>query len=178
MKLLFRPAAPVVATAFALAFVSTGCARRAAEAPPAPAAAPPIEVSVPIQTEPPAVEPVEPEVTLPPDLDPAFFDYDSYVLGPAARAALDGAAKALRDRPDLWIVIEGHCDERGTTEYNLALGERRASAARDYLAAAGVNVERIRTVSYGEERPFVRGGDEASWAQNRRAHMVAQVNVN
>jgi peptidoglycan-associated lipoprotein len=168
----------LVGATLALSLVSIGCARRAVEAPPEPASPPAIEVAAPMETEPPAVEPVEAEVSLPPDFDPAYFDFDSYALDPSARSALDRAAKVMRDRPELSIVIEGHCDERGTTEYNLALGERRASAARDHLMAAGVSGGRIRVISFGEERPFAAGGDEAAWAQNRRAHVVAQLLVN
>jgi peptidoglycan-associated lipoprotein len=88
----------------------------------------------------------------------------------AGRAALDNNAKLLRDNSDSSITLEGHCDERGTVEYNLALGERRAQAARDYLVAAGIDASRIQTISYGKERPFDTAHDEAAWARNRRAH--------
>jgi peptidoglycan-associated lipoprotein len=110
----------------------------------------------------------------PPEVDPAFFDFDAYALTESARDALDRAAQVMRERPELTMMIEGHCDERGVTEYNLALGERRASAARNHLMAAGVEGDRIQIVSYGEERPFVEGHDEAAWAQNRRAHVIVQ----
>jgi peptidoglycan-associated lipoprotein len=102
----------------------------------------------------------------------AYFDYDSYDLREDARGALDADAKMLADHAHASLTIEGHCDERGTPEYNLALGERRANAAKDYLVAHGVDGSRIETISYGEERPFATGHDEASWAQNRRAHLV------
>jgi peptidoglycan-associated lipoprotein len=108
------------------------------------------------------------------DLQPAFFDYDSDALRDDARAALDRDAKLLRDNATLKIVIEGHCDERGTAEYNQALGERRAQAARDYLVQAGIDSGRMRIISYGKERPFVDGHDESAWSQNRRAHFVSQ----
>jgi peptidoglycan-associated lipoprotein len=104
------------------------------------------------------------------DFRPAFFDFDSYALREDARATLDANARLLRENAAIQITIEGHCDERGTVEYNLALGERRADAARDYLVAAGIDPGRIQTVSYGKERPFATGHDEASWQQNRRAH--------
>lgn len=179
MKHPFQCASVLAGVALIAAFGSTGCARRAVQAPPEPAPPPSIEVAAPIETEPPAVEPpTEPEVILPPEFDPAFFDYDSYRLSVSAREALDRAAKTLRERPELWIAIEGHCDDRGTTEYNLALGERRASAARDHLMAAGVQSDRIRIISFGEERPFAAGSDETAWAQNRRAHVVVQLLVN
>lgn len=103
-----------------------------------------------------------------------YFGYDSWALDAKARAALDRVAGALRERADQAITIEGHCDERGTVDYNLALGERRAVAARDYLVAAGVPQTRLHTVSYGKERPFAQGTGENIWAQNRRAHFSAR----
>jgi peptidoglycan-associated lipoprotein len=108
------------------------------------------------------------------DFQPAFFDYDSYALRDDAKATLDRNAKLLRDNAKVGITIEGHCDERGTVEYNQALGERRAQAARDYLVAAGIDASRINVISYGKERPFATGSDEASWQQNRRAHFVVR----
>ena len=101
----------------------------------------------------------------------AFFGFDSYSLDADARAALDVSARWLRDNPDVQVVIEGHCDERGTEQYNLALGERRANAAREYLAALGVGGSRVTQVSYGEEKPFEEGSSEEAWQQNRRAHV-------
>jgi peptidoglycan-associated lipoprotein len=89
-----------------------------------------------------------------------------------ARAALDANAAVLKKYPTWVVTIEGHCDERGTAEYNLALGERRAAAAQSYLAALGIPASRIKTVSYGKEFPFDPGHDEAAWAKNRRAHFV------
>lgn len=106
------------------------------------------------------------------EFDPVFFSYDSSFLDEAARTALDGAARSLRDDPAAQIVIEGHCDERGTAEYNTSLGERRARVARDYLIDAGVSSTRITVISYGKERPFATGSNEEAWAQNRRAHFV------
>ncbi len=101
-----------------------------------------------------------------------FFDYDSAELSPAGKSALDENAGVLK-KYGAWVVtIEGHCDERGTPEYNLALGERRAVAARTYLVALGVAADRLRTVSYGKEFPFDAGHDEGAWAKNRRAHFV------
>jgi peptidoglycan-associated lipoprotein len=103
---------------------------------------------------------------------PAFFAVDSSDLDAAAQAALDRDVKAMVDHPELAVVIEGHCDERGTVEYNQALGDRRASAARAYMTAAGIPTSRIATLSYGKERPFDAGHDESAWSQNRRAHVV------
>ena len=105
-------------------------------------------------------------------LKPVFFDYDSADLSPAAKSALDENAGVLKKYGTWVLTIEGHCDERGTPEYNLALGERRAVAARTHLVSLGVSADRLRTVSYGKEFPFDAGHDEASFSKNRRAHFV------
>ena len=104
----------------------------------------------------------------------AFFNYDEAGLDDAAQSALTASANWLKSREGAGynLLIEGHCDERGTEQYNLALGDRRANTARDYLVTLGVEGGRIRTVSYGEERPFEDGHDDSAWAQNRRAHLV------
>jgi len=104
----------------------------------------------------------------------AFFNYDESTLDSEAQAALSGSATWLKgkDGAGYNVLIEGHCDERGTEQYNLALGDRRANTARDYLVTLGIDGNRIRTVSYGEERPFEEGHNDAAWAQNRRAHLV------
>ena len=104
--------------------------------------------------------------------DTVNFDFDSSELTVSARSTLNRQSAFLSVNPDLMIVVEGHADERGTREYNLALGERRATAVRDYLVAKGINAARVRTVSYGKERPAVSGSDEAAWAKNRRASTV------
>lgn len=101
-----------------------------------------------------------------------FFDTDRYNIDSADAAALQTQAQYLARYPSITITIEGHCDERGTREYNLALGERRANAAKNYLVSLGVDSGRIQTVSYGKERPVALGSDAASWAQNRRAVSV------
>ncbi|MGK6354779.1 peptidoglycan-associated lipoprotein Pal [Sphingomonas sp. DT-207] len=101
--------------------------------------------------------------------DTVHFALDQYDIDPEARAILDSQAQWLTTNPNTRITIEGHCDERGTREYNLALGDRRANAAKNYLAARGVSPTRITTISYGKERPIALGSDDASWAQNRRA---------
>ena len=101
-----------------------------------------------------------------------YFDFDSSALSSASEAILSRQAAFLKANPSLTVVIEGHADERGTREYNLALGERRASAARDYLLAQGINAARVRTVSYGKERPAVVGSNKTAWAKNRRAATV------
>ena len=101
-----------------------------------------------------------------------YFGYDSSALSDDAQATLMRQAGFLRGNPSLTVTIEGHCDERGTREYNLALGERRATAARDYLLAQGVDPARIRVISYGKERPVASGSNEQSWSKNRRAATV------
>jgi peptidoglycan-associated lipoprotein len=101
--------------------------------------------------------------------DRVFFDYDSVVLNAEATSVLDGQAAWLRQYPDVVVTIEGHADERGTREYNLALGDRRANAVRNYLTALGIDQERILTISYGEERPADPSNNDSAWAQNRRA---------
>jgi peptidoglycan-associated lipoprotein len=101
-----------------------------------------------------------------------YFDLDKYDLRADARATLAQNAKWLKENPSWRIQIEGHCDERGTNDYNLALGDRRANSARDYLISAGVPASRVQTISYGEERPGTQGNNEAAWARNRRGEFV------
>jgi peptidoglycan-associated lipoprotein len=105
-------------------------------------------------------------------LKPVFFEYDSAELAGDAQGILDANAAVLKKYPSWTITIEGHCDERGTAEYNLALGERRAVASRAYLVSLGIAADRLRTVSYGKEFPFEPGHDESSYVKNRRAHFV------
>lgn len=104
--------------------------------------------------------------------DRVFFNFDQSDLRGEARATLDRQAEWLEQYPQYNVVVEGHCDERGTREYNLALGERRANAVRNYLVAKGVNAARITTISYGKERPEAAGSNESAWAQNRRGVTV------
>ena len=150
--------------------------------PNAPATAvPPAPAPVP---EPPPV-PMEPAVTADPlstsaideinrnsPLKPAFFALDSDELDDVARGVLNEDAQVLKKYGTWAVTIEGHADERGSAEYNLALGERRALAAKNYLVSLGVGGDRLRTVSYGKEFPFDPGHDEAAWAKNRRAHFM------
>jgi peptidoglycan-associated lipoprotein len=105
-------------------------------------------------------------------LKPVFFELDSSEIGADGQQALSGNAEMLKRYPTWVITVEGHCDERGTAEYNLALGERRALAARDYLVSLGVAADRLRTVSYGKEFPFDPGKSESAYSKNRRAHFV------
>jgi len=146
----------------------------AATRPPAPPEAVPDPVVVP-------PEPVREDSIASASLDdlnrnspikPVFFAYDSSDITPDGKGILDSNAVALKKYPSWTITIEGHSDERGTAEYNLALGERRAVAARAYLVSLGIPAERLRTVSYGKEFPFDPGHDEAAYEKNRRAHFV------
>jgi len=105
-------------------------------------------------------------------LKPVFFQYDSDTLDDEARRVLSDNAAVLKQNGSWAITVEGHCDERGTAEYNLALGDRRALAARDYLISLGVPADRLQTVSYGKEFPFDAGHQESSWYLNRRAHFL------
>jgi peptidoglycan-associated lipoprotein len=104
------------------------------------------------------------------EVQDAFFDYDKASIRDDARSALAKTAEFLRSYPQVAVVIEGHCDERGSTEYNVALGDRRDDAAKEFLVSQGVAGDRIQTVSYGKERPFCTQSNEACWQQNRRAH--------
>jgi len=104
--------------------------------------------------------------------DRVFFDYDSSVVNSEGQDTLQKQADYLKKNTSVNVVVEGHCDERGTREYNLALGERRATAAKNYLVSLGVDASRIQTTSYGKERPAVVGSDESAWSQNRRAVTV------
>jgi peptidoglycan-associated lipoprotein len=101
-----------------------------------------------------------------------YFEFDRYNLLPAAQAVLKKKAAWLRNNPDVSVSIEGHCDERGTNEYNIALGDRRAESAKAFLIDLGISGSRLQTVSYGEERPLDPGHNEEAWVKNRRAHFV------
>ena len=105
-------------------------------------------------------------------LKPVFFALDSSDIDPAGKTVLDANAALLKQNTTWVVTIEGHCDERGTAEYNLALGDRRAGAAVTYLRSMGIPADRLKTVSYGKEFPFDPGHDDAAWAKNRRAHFV------
>jgi peptidoglycan-associated lipoprotein len=102
----------------------------------------------------------------------AFFDYDKFNIRDDARAALQADVQFLQQHPNITFTIEGHCDERGSIEYNQALGDNRARSALDFLVQAGINPSRMRTVSYGKEKPFCNEHNEECWQQNRRAHFV------
>jgi peptidoglycan-associated lipoprotein len=183
MKNTFAIAVLLVMTASACDRTQPPVARPTPPAPP-PAAARPPEPPAPVR------EPIPPE-PLPADsvasrslddlnrnspLQPVFFDYDSADVNDAGRAVLQANAAVLKRYPTWAITIEGHCDERGTAEYNLSLGERRAVAARTYLISLGIDANRVRTVSYGSEFPFDPAHTESAWNRNRRAHFVITAN--
>ncbi|HKB78361.1 MAG TPA: peptidoglycan-associated lipoprotein Pal [Thermoanaerobaculia bacterium] len=144
----------------------------------APKVAPAAESAPVTSVESPANDFKTPEPAVVPEPAPemslrdAFFDFDSSTLGDNARANLSDSAGWIKSHPNDSLLIEGHCDERGTEQYNLALGERRAWEAKSYLAVLGIDTSRIKTISYGKDRPFAPGHDEDAWAQNRRAHLV------
>ena len=105
-------------------------------------------------------------------LKPIHFDFDKADIRPDAQQTLNGNAGRIKDNGALAVRIEGHCDERGTVEYNLALGDRRARAAKDYLVSVGVPAQRLRTISFGKERPIDPGHTESAWSVNRRAEFI------
>lgn len=137
----------------------------------------PVEVSQPepepVETAP--REEVKVEESAPPEpliLSTIYFDFDKYDLRPEALQTLAMNAQGLKSHPEATVIIEGHCDERGTVEYNLALGDKRAKAAREYLVSLGVAPAQLSTISYGKERPVDSRHNEEAWAKNRRAEFV------
>ena len=168
--------------------VAAGCARRQAPAPgPArPQTAPPsvtapapparVEEALPVPSEPIAEDSIATrsldELNRDSPFKPVFYSLDGTDLDEAARTVVTANAQLMRKYPTWVVTIEGHCDERGTAEYNLALGERRAVSVKTYLVSLGIAPDRVRTVSYGKEFPFDPGHDEEAWAKNRRAHFV------
>ncbi len=146
----------------------------AAPAPKPPTPPEPVPETTPVPPEP---TPTESNLSLDEinknsPFQPVFFALDSYEVDGTGQQALNGDAAILKKNPGWVITIEGHCDERGTAEYNLALGEKRALAAKTYLVSLGIPADRLRTVSYGKEFPFDPGHDEDAWSKNRRAHFV------
>jgi peptidoglycan-associated lipoprotein len=121
-----------------------------------------------------AARPAPREFTSVPELRDIHFDFDKYDIRPGDAKILDANAAWLKQNDNMLVLIEGHADERGTNEYNLALGERRAKAAMNYLVAQGVQANRITIISYGEERPVCTEKNEACWARNRRAHFLVK----
>jgi len=129
-------------------------------------------VSVSAPAPPPPPPPVDLNKLFLDEVKDAYFDYDKADIRPDAREALSKTADFLKKYPEIKVTIEGHCDERGSTEYNLGLGDRRAAATKNYLVSLGVSADRMSTVSYGKEKPFCMEHDETCWQQNRRGHFV------
>ncbi|MEW5993830.1 MAG: peptidoglycan-associated lipoprotein Pal [Candidatus Zixiibacteriota bacterium] len=165
-----RIASLVVIGVVATALIGASCGK-----PPKPEPQPTVDTTPPpVDTTPKETIPEPPPPPPPPKLkesqfETAYFDFDKYNLRPDARAALDHDYELLKQFPTAIIKIEGHCDERGTIEYNLSLGEKRAKAAMDYLVGLGIAPNRISIISYGKERPVDPGHNEEAWAKNRRA---------
>jgi peptidoglycan-associated lipoprotein len=131
-------------------------------------------VRITVSAPPPAPRAAEPSIQqlFDREVKDAYFDYDKADIRADARDALSQTAQFLRSYPQVKIVVEGHCDERGSTEYNLALGDRRAAAVKQFLASLGIPADRIETVSYGKERPFCTASTEECYTQNRRGHII------
>lgn len=180
----------LVATIFLFAAVSTlavGCKKPKTIPTPPPATTEPAKPAEPVEPArtdvPPEKFPTQPVDSQPMDigademnrrLKTVYFSYDSAEFDEAALATLRGNADVLKSNPKWKIVVEGNCDERGTIKYNLALGQRRGDSVRQYLASLGVPADRVRVVSYGEEKPAVVGHDEEAWGKNRRADFKAE----
>jgi len=165
----------VTLVALILTFLFVGCAK---EEPPPPTAeaqpprvAPPPPPPAPVPTPPPGPS-ISQQAFQEFQNQDIYFDFDKYDLRTDARTTLDRKASFLNQNSSIRVQVEGHCDERGTNEYNMALGERRANAAKQYLTTAGISAGRLSTISYGEERPLDPGHTETAWARNRRAHFV------
>ena len=180
MPRFHRWSTPIVVVAAALALVSA-CSRNRAdsdrprtEPPPVVDTDDPGDRDDPRGTDAAEEERMRRERAMADLTEPIYFDFDRSELQTHAREALQRKGEVLRDYPEFRIRIEGHADERGTVEYNLALGERRADAARQYLVDLGIDPDRLTTVSYGEERPAVEGSDESAWSRNRRDEFVPQ----
>jgi len=142
-------------------------------APPAPAvavAAPP--AAEPVRPAPMPARPAPQEFSATDALKPVYFAFDRATIEPSEATVMDGNVRWLQANPNVLVIVEGHCDERGTNAYNLALGERRARAIRDHLLSHGIAATRITVISYGEERPTCRDHNEACWKENRRASFV------
>lgn len=158
--------APAAATTAATPEQATAAAAAQPEVKPAAESVPAAPQVQPDQSAPQAA----PESAL--SLETVYFDFDKAVLKPEALTALEKNFSALKEKGDTKIRIEGNCDERGSDEYNLALGDRRARSAKDFLIKRGIEAERLETVSYGKERPADQGHDEDAWSKNRRADFV------
>jgi peptidoglycan-associated lipoprotein len=170
-----RPATTAAAapapTGAATATGTTGGAAQRPTSPPSGQMAPPTAAPV---TPAPGARPAPKEFTAIPELKPIYFDFDKYDIRPGDARVLDTNAQWLKSNANQLVLIEGHCDERGTNEYNLALGERRAKSTMNYLVSQGVQASRITIISYGEERPVCTQKNEECWSKNRRAQFLVK----
>jgi peptidoglycan-associated lipoprotein len=155
------------------AAATTGSTAGATQVRPAPAPAPAPPTAAP-QAPATAARPSPKEFVAIPELKPIYFDFDKYDIRPADAKVLDANASWLKSNAAQLVLIEGHCDERGTNEYNLALGERRAKSTMNYLVSQGVQASRITIISYGEERPVCTQHNEECWSKNRRAQFLVK----
>jgi peptidoglycan-associated lipoprotein len=193
--MLSRCSHVILASLLVLGVVLTGCAKRPATtqaaapaptgaaattpstmqaAPPSSGAPAPAPAPAPATAAPATARPDVKEFAAVADLKDIHFDFDKYDIRPGDAKTLDGNAGWLKSNPSHLVLIEGHCDERGTNEYNLALGERRAKSTMNYLVSQGVQASRITIISYGEERPVCNEHNEECWAKNRRAHFLVK----
>lgn len=156
-----------------LAMSGCGGTPKAAPAEPSVTYAPP-PAPPPIDEPPVAEEPIRQVAAAPPTVEPIRFGFNEYRITTDAQMALQNVSVVLKEHPDWTVLLEGHCDERGTNEYNLSLGESRAQSAKRYLVSLGLSEERFKTISFGEERPVALGSGEESWAKNRRAEFRLQ----
>jgi peptidoglycan-associated lipoprotein len=162
------------ATTQAAAPAPTGVAGATGTVPPLATAPPSTPATAAPQTPPSTARPSPKEFVSIPELKDVYFDFDKYDIRAGDARILDTNAGWLKSNPDQLVLIEGHCDERGTNEYNLALGERRAKATMNYLVSQGVQATRITIISYGEERPVCTEHNEACWSRNRHAHFLVK----
>ena len=169
-----RIATLALAAFLAAALMGLGCASRKQVSTTTPEAPPPATTETETAPPPPPSTESTQQSEGQTSLQDAYFEYDDAGLRPDAKAALENNARFMEQNSGLSVVVEGHCDERGSVEYNLALGERRAKAAKEFLVAYGIAASRLTTISYGKERPFDPGHYEAAWAKNRRAHFVSR----
>jgi len=158
----------------AAATTPSGPAMAAQPSSPGAGATPPATAAPQPSTAAPTARPSPQEFVAIAELRDVFFDFDKYDIRPADAKVLDSNANWLKSNPNHLVLIEGHCDERGTNEYNLALGERRAKSTMNYLVSQGVQASRITIISYGEERPSCTEKTEECWAKNRRAHFLVK----
>jgi peptidoglycan-associated lipoprotein len=172
-----RPATTAASAPAPTGTATTGATGGAASRPTTPMtpATPPATARAAPATPAPTARPQPKEFVAVADLKPIYFDFDKYDIRPADAKVLDANARWLKSNTNQLVLIEGHCDERGTNEYNLALGERRAKSAMNYLVSQGVQASRITIISYGEERPVCTQRNEECWSKNRRAQFLVKL---